>query len=619
MRPIPTGLLIIVLLLSACSQPAALQPTPVPPTATPPPTPTATPDPISQFIASLDSARQDGSLPASYTGDPAGAPVLVSETNLAPLRDMGLIPLSPDGLELGRTAGEQLVLPHLETIPYPNPTTSVLAIYSFSNSDGEWNTYTNHDGPVLKIPASLPSSLADLVGVYHAPDIDPALVAAKLMPDGSIQIIPIVFTEDENVAFSAQSVIKDGQEVVYNQLTSAWEPLPATPIPTETPDALPQPEPVTQSLEQPTNPPVFEMNNSFHKDEALSSITPENIQKSRRAQLAAARIFASEILDQPVELNLDNLDSFLKEQKDKKPYFKIIQLWSDPKAGGGELLTVITYRKDANDHVLWFGNQDGTLAGRPDAGGQAVYEVMAPSGYRLKFNWGEDGNPYLFAVGGGNKFVPDDAVFWFDTTKVTDARDKENLASAWTHVELPEASVKNPKYDKELVLSKSYDGIYISEKIDMFSVISEIMFVGYSQTDGLYAFGAYKGQEFRVVLTALIISGSDLNNLEEYYSHNLTRAQLNRITQQIKDNIKLGDILSTQYINFGSPTSASKCGQYKPPYISASDFSKACEESLSRLGVIIGVSQKDLAYRFKQDPKDTASKTPITWLLLRRP
>lgn len=229
MRPITTSLLVILLLLSACSQPAALQPTPVPPTATPP-TPSATPDPYRRFIQQLDSARSDGYLPASYASDPGGAPLLLAGLDLALVRESGLLPLSPDGLELGRIDGEQLVLPRLEAIPYRNSATGELSIYTFSNTDGAWNYYTNHSGPTLKVPAKLPADLADLVGVYNAPDKDPALVAAKLMPDGSIKLIPIVFTEDENMAFGAQSVFKDGQEVFYNQFTSAWESLP-TPTP----------------------------------------------------------------------------------------------------------------------------------------------------------------------------------------------------------------------------------------------------------------------------------------------------------------------------------------------------------------------------------------------------
>ncbi len=230
MRPITTSLLVIFLLLSACSQPAALQPTPVPPTATHPPTPSATPDPYRRFIQQLDSARPDGYLPATYTGDPGGAPLLLAGLDLALVRESSLLPLSPDGLELGRIDGDRFVLPQMEAIPYRNPATGQLAIYSYSNTDGAWNYYTNHGAPALKVPVSLPSDLADLVGVYNAPDKDPALVAAKLMPDGSIKIMPIVFTEDENMAFGAQSVFKDGQEVFYNQLTSAWEPLPTTEV-----------------------------------------------------------------------------------------------------------------------------------------------------------------------------------------------------------------------------------------------------------------------------------------------------------------------------------------------------------------------------------------------------
>ncbi len=250
--------LIAILLATACTTTQI----PVLPTqseqSTPSPAPTATPDPSSLFEQALDSARQDGYLPASYTDDPGGEPVLSAELDLAPFRERDLLPLSPDGLELGRINGDQLVLPHLEAIAYPNPATGELAIYSFSNSDGAWNTYTNHGGPALKVPASLPTDLADLVGVYHAPGKDPALVGAKLMPDGSIKIIPIVFTEDENVAFSAQSVIKDGQEVFYNQLTSAWEPLPPTPIPTETPTPEPSPTATTEAY---LTEPIYNIRN----------------------------------------------------------------------------------------------------------------------------------------------------------------------------------------------------------------------------------------------------------------------------------------------------------------------------------------------------------------------
>jgi hypothetical protein len=232
MRPILTGLLAIVLILSACSQPVAPQPNPVPSTATPPSIPTATPDPFRSFEQQLESAWAAGYLPASYTSDPGGDPSLLAGLDLAPFRASGLLPLSPDGQEIGRISGEQLSLPRLEAIPYPNPATGELPIYSFSNTDGAWNIYTNHGGPALKVPVSLPVSLADLVGIYSPPGKDPALVAAKLMPDGSIKITPIVFTEGEEVVFGAQSVTIAGQEVFYNQLTSAWEAL-LTPTPDE--------------------------------------------------------------------------------------------------------------------------------------------------------------------------------------------------------------------------------------------------------------------------------------------------------------------------------------------------------------------------------------------------
>ncbi|MCU0489791.1 MAG: hypothetical protein MUE67_12675, partial [Anaerolineales bacterium] len=186
-------LLILAILLASCGplQPLATAEPPSP-QPSPSPAPTATPDPYRSFEQQLEAAAAAGSLPASYTSDPGGAPVLMADVDLTPFRESGLLPLSADGQELGRINGEQLSLPRLEAIPYP---------------------------------VSLPTSLADLVGVFSAPGKDPALVAAKLMPDGSIKITPIVFTEGEDVVFGAKSVIIAGQEVFYNQLTSAWEPL----------------------------------------------------------------------------------------------------------------------------------------------------------------------------------------------------------------------------------------------------------------------------------------------------------------------------------------------------------------------------------------------------------
>ena len=97
------------------------------------------------------------------------------------------------------------VIPHLDALFYRSPEIGELAVYPFSNSDGQWNYYSNHSGPVLKVPASLPAGLADLAGVYSVPDRDPVLVAAKLMPDGTIQITPIVFTSEEEVVFGPNS------------------------------------------------------------------------------------------------------------------------------------------------------------------------------------------------------------------------------------------------------------------------------------------------------------------------------------------------------------------------------------------------------------------------------
>lgn len=50
------------------------------------------------------------------------------------------------------------------------------------------------------------------------------------MPDGSIQIIPIVFTEGEEVAFTPRGVVIGGEEMLYNALTGEWEALPAAPF-----------------------------------------------------------------------------------------------------------------------------------------------------------------------------------------------------------------------------------------------------------------------------------------------------------------------------------------------------------------------------------------------------
>jgi hypothetical protein len=177
--------------------------------------------------AQLEVARQAGYIPSRAPEETDGSALRLPDLDITAFKDAGLIPLSPDGETLGSVNGDALIFPYLETLYSLNPETGELSVYQYQSSDGTWRLYQNHGGPTLKVPVTLPTGLADLVGVYSVPDKDPALVAAKLLPDGSIKITPIVFTESEEVTFGMQSVIIDGQEVLYNQLTNAWEPLPA--------------------------------------------------------------------------------------------------------------------------------------------------------------------------------------------------------------------------------------------------------------------------------------------------------------------------------------------------------------------------------------------------------